>query len=66
MTGDIVTGLQPALTVPRWTLANIDIPLRIREQMGEDFVEAMAYPEFDIPMYEPLAKACLLYTSRCV
>lgn len=57
MTGDIVTGLQPALTVPRWTLANIDIPLRIREQMGEDFVEAMAYPEFDIPMYEPLAKA---------
>lgn len=57
VTGDIVSGLNPALTVPRWTLANIDIPGRIREQMGEDFVEAMAYPEFDIPMYEPLAKA---------
>ncbi|MEU6381487.1 hypothetical protein [Streptomyces sp. NPDC046909] len=54
---DIVTGLDPARTVPRWTLAGIDIPQRIRDQMGESFVEAMAYPEFDIPMYEPLAKA---------
>ena len=56
VTRDVVAGLDPATTVPRWTLAGIDIPQRIREQMGESFVEAMAYPEFDVPMYEPLAK----------
>jgi hypothetical protein len=54
---DIVTGLRPDLTVPRWTWSGISVPDRIREQMGEDFVEVMAYPEFDIPMYEPLVKS---------
>ena len=56
VTRDVVAGLDPATTVPRWTLAGIDIPQRIRDQMGESFVEAMAYPEFDVPMYEPLAR----------
>ena len=56
VTENVVAGLHPALTVPRWTMASIDIPPRIRDQMGDEFVEAMAYPEFDIPMYEPLAK----------
>jgi hypothetical protein len=55
--GDIVLGVRPDLTVPRWTLSGIAIPPRIREQIGETFVEAMAYPEFDTPMYEPLEKA---------
>ncbi len=53
---DIRTGIKPDLTVPRWTLSGITIPPRIKDQVGEEFVEVMAYPEFDIPMYEPLVK----------
>jgi hypothetical protein len=53
---DIKTGIKPDLTVPRWTFSGIAIPPRIKEQTGDDFVEVMAYPEFDIPMYEPLVK----------
>lgn len=54
---DVRDELKPELTVPRWTLANIAVPPRILAQMGETFGEVMAYPEFDIPMYEPLVKA---------
>ena len=54
---DIVADTRPAITVPRWTLSGLTIPQRILEQIGETFVEAMAYPEFDTPMYEPLVKA---------
>lgn len=57
VTQDSLKGLDPAFTVPRWVLSGLTIPPRIREQIGETFVEAMAYPEFDIPMYEPLVKA---------
>ncbi|HYD38306.1 MAG TPA: hypothetical protein VEA60_11875 [Allosphingosinicella sp.] len=55
--GDILAGLDPAVTVPRWTMSGISLPPRVRDQIGEAFVEAMAYPELDIPMYEPLEKA---------
>lgn len=58
---DIVKGLDPVMTVPRWTLAGLELPPRVVEQVEERFVEAMAYPEFDIPMYEPLAKAGAQY-----
>lgn len=54
---DIVAETRPEITVPRWTLSSITIPERILEELAESFVEVMAYPEFDIPMYEPLAKA---------
>ena len=54
---DIKAEIKPDLTVPRWILSGINIPPRIKEQTGEDFVEVMAYPEFDLPMYEPLVKA---------
>ena len=54
---DIVAGTRPELTVPRWTWSGITIPPRIRDQIGERFVEVMAYPEFDTPMYEPLVKS---------
>ncbi|MAU01155.1 MAG: hypothetical protein CL608_28765 [Anaerolineaceae bacterium] len=54
---DIVAETRPEITVPRWTFSGISIPGRILEQLDESFVEAMAYPEFDIPMYEPLVKA---------
>jgi hypothetical protein len=53
---DIRAGIKPDLTVPRWTFSGITIPPRIKDQIGDDFVEVMAYPEFDIPMYEPLVK----------
>jgi hypothetical protein len=54
---DIIESIRPDVTVPRWTLSGITIPLRIRDQIGEKFVEVMAYPEFDTPMYEPLVKS---------
>ncbi len=54
---DVVLAIDPKTTIPRWTLSGLRIPGRILEQIGEKFVEAMAYPEFDTPMYEPLVKA---------
>jgi len=51
---DIVTGTRPEITVPRWVMSGIVIPPRVRDQAGDRFVEAMAYPEFDTPMYKPL------------
>ena len=53
----LVTGINPRVVIPRHTFDRVKIPLRIRGQLSETFVEAMAYPEFDIPMYEPLVKA---------
>lgn len=49
-----MTTLDPNQTIPKRVLASIFIPPRIREQMGEAFVEPMAYPVIDLPMYEPL------------
>jgi hypothetical protein len=57
VTGDLIVATDPALTVPRWIFNGIVIPPRIREQIGEDFVEAMAYPEIDDAMYKPLVDA---------
>lgn len=48
-------ALKPAVTIPRWIHAGVIIPGRIRDQLEpEKFVEAMAYPEIDLPMYKPL------------
>lgn len=52
----VFAALNPAVTIPRWTWAGVTIPARIREQLEERFVEAMAYPEIDLPMYKPLVK----------
>ncbi len=49
-------GLDPALTIPRWTWGSVHLPGRIRNNLPEAFVEAMAYPEFDLPMYRPLVR----------
>lgn len=48
-------ALDPAMTVPRRARAVIKLPPRIAGQLSEDFVEAMAYPVFNLPMYRPLA-----------
>ena len=53
---DIVSGTRPEITVPRWIWSGVAVPARIREQLGDSFVEVMAYPEFDTPMYEPLVE----------
>ena len=50
----VVRALDPERTIPRRTLAGIFLPPRIKAEVGEQFVEAMAYPEIDQPMYEPL------------
>jgi hypothetical protein len=48
-------NLNPQLTIPNWVLGSVVIPGRIKDQLDGDFEEAMAYPEFDRPMYKPLA-----------
>jgi hypothetical protein len=52
--GDVLAGMHPDLTVPRYTWSGITVPARLRAQMSDDLVPVMAYPEFDQPMYEPL------------
>lgn len=48
--------LDPRVTVPAWVRAGVIIPDRIRAEQDEHFVEAMAYPEIDLPMYKPLVE----------
>jgi hypothetical protein len=52
--GAAAAALDPARTIPRRVLAGIFVPPRIQEEIGERFVEPMAYPVIDTPMYEPL------------
>jgi hypothetical protein len=47
-------AIDPDQTVPRRTFYGIFLPPRIKAEIGEQFVEAMAYPVIDQPMYEPL------------
>lgn len=47
-------AINPALAIPAFTYAGITIPPRLVALNFEIFREAMAYPEFDIAMYEPL------------
>lgn len=46
--------IDPRRAVPRAVSGRIQIPERIRADMAETFVEAMAYPVIDLPMYKPL------------
>ena len=48
------TAIDPELTIPKLIFNSIYIPERIKLKLIETFVEAMAYPEFDTPMYKPL------------
>ena len=48
------TSLNPDITIPKMIFGSILIPDRIRLKLTEQFVEAMAYPEIDVPMYKPL------------
>jgi hypothetical protein len=55
---DFVTTIEPRRTIRRRVLAGIFVPPRILGDMSgtpaETFVEPMAYPVIDLPMYEPL------------
>lgn len=52
---DIVRNINPMLTIPRYTFGQVSIPGRVIDALNEEkFVEAMVYPEIDIPMYKPL------------
>ena len=52
--GKVKDALDPDVSVPDRLETIVRIPPRIRLQLPERFVEAMVYPEIDVPMYEPL------------
>ena len=54
--GRVFDALNPATTIPSWIWGSVSIPGRIKEQLEETFIPAMAYPEIDLPMYKPLTK----------
>lgn len=56
MAGQMIKGLNPELTIPEMVLSYIQLPGSYFTLAGESIVEAMAYPQFDMPMYEPLLK----------
>jgi hypothetical protein len=53
----LVAALDPRVAIPRHVYGGLEIPPRIRHRLGERFVEVMAYPEIDVPMYRPLVEA---------
>lgn len=56
ITGTLAANLHPYRTVPRLVLDRVLLPDRFRIKfIPELFDEVMNYPEFDIPMYKPLA-----------
>ena len=56
ITGTVIQGINPELTIPKRTFDTIWIPDRILQNMIELFVPVMAYPEIDVPMYKPLSE----------
>lgn len=51
---DIAAALHPQRTIPRRIMSCILVPPQIKEQIGDGFVEPMAYPVIDTPMFAPL------------
>ncbi|MGH8602301.1 MAG: hypothetical protein ACREXR_05845, partial [Gammaproteobacteria bacterium] len=52
----IVTSINPQITITRFAYDIVQMPPRISPLPPERIEPAMAYPEFDIPMYKPLVK----------
>jgi hypothetical protein len=50
----VFAGIDPLATIPKHVRAGVDIPIRIADQLVEDFGEVMVYPQIDDPMYAPL------------
>ena len=55
---DQIAATRPRATIPRRIMGSLFIPPRVKgdlvRQPAETFVEPMAYPVIDLPMYEPL------------
>jgi hypothetical protein len=49
-----LAALQPKRTIPARVRAGIFVPPYVGQENGPNFVEPMAYPVIDLPMYEPL------------
>jgi len=47
-------AINPEVTIARRIFQTVSLPARVKAAVGDGLVEAMAYPEFDTPMYEPL------------
>src|SRR5581483_3276085 len=56
LNNDVVTALNPDATIPKRVLLGLSLPDRFKVT-EENFVEPLAYPQFDTPMYKPLAAA---------
>jgi hypothetical protein len=54
VTKSVLVSIDPQQTIPRRTLAGIEVPRRIADALDDSFQEVMAYPVIDLPMYEPL------------
>jgi hypothetical protein len=54
LSGTLLNRIDPQITITRRVMAGIALPPRIRAEVGESFVEAMAYPVIDVAMYKPL------------
>ncbi|CAH1651145.1 hypothetical protein [Chelatococcus asaccharovorans] len=54
LTATAVKAINPTQTIPRRIRAGLFVPPRLIAEIGEAFVEPMAYPVIDQPMYEPL------------
>lgn len=52
---EVFKKLDPAITIPRWIKATLQISPSLSIQQVKDFSQVMAYPKFDLAMYEPLA-----------
>jgi hypothetical protein len=52
-TGSVLDGLRADQTVPKTLLESVALPERLRP-FAERFIEAMAYPVIDLPMYQAL------------
>jgi hypothetical protein len=50
-----LTAIHPARSIPLRYYKTVRLPERIKDGLSETFIEAMAYPRIDQPMYRPLA-----------
>ncbi len=51
---DAFAALHPSRTIPRRVMAGIFVPPHMQKEIGDEFVEPMAYPVIDTPMFDPL------------
>jgi hypothetical protein len=58
-----IAAINPAMTIRARLMQRMKLPPAISKEIGNEFIEAMAYPVIDEPMYRPLidlSPECLL------